>query len=68
MVDEKNFIVRFLRGGLVMNNSLYIMLYKELDKTLEGTKHVSKNINAIYSNIKRQNKIVAKILFYCTGF
>lgn len=61
---KKIFILRLWKGGLVMNNSLYIMLYKELDKTLEGTKHVSKNINAIYSNIKMQNKIVAKILFY----
>ena len=61
-------ILRLWKGELILNSYLYIMLYKELDKILEGTKHVSKNINVIYSNIKKQNKIVAKILFYCTGF
>lgn len=65
---KKIFILRLWKGELILNSYLYIMLYKELDKILEGTKHVSKNINVIYSNIKKQNKIVAKILFYCTGF
>lgn len=61
---KKIFILRLWKGELILNSYLYIMLYKELDKILEGTKHVSKNINVIYSNIKKQNKIVAKILFY----